>query len=396
MHNLTGAVSRRKAGLAASVILAGGMAGGVLLTGGVANAAPVVPTNTNVNLGATVAATHSGSSWFINVPVTVKDTCGSPAPDGTVKVYNTGVYGCTVTLAAISTDTSGGSCELAVTGNGGITVEAEYSGSTTNNLQDSYGQATPTVSGVVTDTAPVFTADSAATTAGRGSNYSYNFSASGSPAPTYSLSGPSWLSINTTTGYVWGTVPNFSGPSFSYSVTASNGVNPAATVSFKVWITHNGHPGGQGGKLSTSLSCSSPVRSGARGTCTLDVTNVGSGQAQSVTGTITLPAQLKADFCGHGWSWGWFNSWGCTISGNTVTETLGTLNPGQSRDVTVTFTAQSTHYLWGWGHQYREWVKVTGSAQSSNGYFWSPGWWGFGNNSSSSAYVQILPPHYWW
>jgi putative Ig domain-containing protein len=395
MHNLLSAVSRRSVGLAAGVVLAGGVAGGVLLAPGTAFAS--VGTTTTIVQSSITLHDNSGS-WYINVPFEVAPAGGSIAPDGTVNVYNGATEICAnVALAQIgATTTSGGSCNVPVTGNGAVALTALYSGSTTNGFQDSSDTLTYTVSGVTTTSAPVFTADKPATTAGRGSSYSYNFSASGSPAPTYSLSGPSWLQINSATGYVWGTVQGYPGSTFSYTVTASNGVSPAASVSFKVWITRNGHPGGGQSKLSTSLSCSSPVRSGARGTCTLDVTNTGSGQAQSVTGTITLPAQLKADFCGHGWSWGWFNSWGCTISGNTVTETLGTLNPGQSRDVTVTFTAQSTHYLWGWGHQYREWVKVTGSAQSSNGYFWSPGWWGYGNSSNSSAYVQILPPHYWW
>jgi len=396
MHNLLSAVSRRSAGLAAGVVLAGGVAGGVLLAPGTAFASTA--TTTTIVQGS-IALHGSSGSWYINVPFTVAPTGGggSIAPDGTVGVYNGANKICTVPLAQVgATTTSDGSCNVPVTGNGAVALTALYSGSSANGFQDSSDTITYTVTGAVATSAPAFTADSPATTAGRGDTYSYNFSASGNPAPTYSLNGPSWLNINSTTGYVWGTVPFFSGSSFSYTVTASNGVNPAVSVSFKVWISHNGgHPGGQG-KLTTSLHCSSPVRSGARGTCTLDVTNIGSGRAQSVTGIINLPAQLKADFCGHSWGFGWFNSWGCTINGNTVTETLGTLNPGQSRDVTVTFTAQSTRYLWGYGHQFREFVKVTGSAQSSNGYFWSPGWWGFGNSSNSSAYVQILPPHFFW
>jgi hypothetical protein len=398
MHNLMSAVSRRSAGVAAGVVLAGGVAGGVLLAPGTAFAS--VGTTTTIVQSSITLHDNSGS-WFINVPFTVSPEGGSIAPDGTVGVYNGATKICTVGLAQIgATTASGGTCDVPVTGNGAVTLTAHYSGSTTNGFQDSGDTVTYDVSGMVTTSAPSFTANSPATHTSPGASYSYNFNASGNPAPTYSLSGPSWLHIDGTTGDVWGTVPNWSSSSFTYSVTASNGVSPAATVSFNVSVSHRGgHPGGggqQGGRLTTSLHCTSPVHSGSQGTCTLDVTNTGSGRAQSVTGTINLPSQLKADFCGHGWGWGWYNSWGCGINGNTVTETLGTLNPGQSRDVTVTFTAQSTHYLWGWGHQYREWVKVTGSAQSSNGYFWSPGWWGFGNSSDSSAYVQILPPHFWW
>jgi hypothetical protein len=390
MHNVIHAAHRRKAGLAATVVLVGGVAGGMLLTGGVANAASPVPTSTAVNLGSTAAAASSGGSWYINVPVTVTDSAGAPAPDGTVKVYNTGTYGCTVNLTATGAATSGGSCNLPVTGNGGITVEAEYSGSTVNNLKDSYGQAGTTVSGVVTDVAPTFTADSPATSARTGSNYYYQFAASGTPTPTFSLSGPSWLSINSTTGQVSGTVQGWPGSSFTYSVTASNGVNPSVTDTFKVWITGNGNPGGNG-KLYTRLNCTSPVHSGSQGTCTLSVTNYGGNSARNVVAEIDLPSQLRADFCGHGWGWGWFNSWGCSISWNTASQDLGTLWPGQTRSLTVTFTAQSTRYLWGWGHQYRQWVRVVGSAQSSGGWNW------FGGNASySAASVLILPPHWFW
>jgi len=179
----------------------------------------------------------------------------------------------------------------------------------------------------------------------------------------------------------------------------SNFEGSSGTDSVTVAGWKNGHPGGPSGpsgfsRLSTSLHCSSPVRSGARGTCTLDVTNAGSGTVQDVTGQIDLPSQLKADFCGHGWSWGWFNSWGCTISGNGASENLGSLRPGQSGSVTVTFTAQSTRWLWGWGRQFREWVRVTGSAQSQ-GYWNNSSWFG-GNGSYSSASVEILPPRFWW
>ena len=58
------------------------------------------------------------------------------------------------------------------------------------------------------NTAPAFTADSPPTTATAGDPYSYTFSASGTPAPTYSLSGqPGWLSINSSSGALSGTVP---------------------------------------------------------------------------------------------------------------------------------------------------------------------------------------------
>ena len=78
--------------------------------------------------------------------------------------------------------------------------------------------------------APAFTADSPPLTATAGTVYSYNFAASGAPAPTYALVGaPTWLSVDTGTGGVSGTPPTGT-TSFSYSVTASNGVAPNATA----------------------------------------------------------------------------------------------------------------------------------------------------------------------
>jgi hypothetical protein len=392
MHNLMSAVSRRSVGLAAGVVLAGGLAGGVLLTPGTAFA----------SVGTTTALSASVSSGTVNITVDVTPAGSATMwPTGTVRVA-TGFgasSGCYATLAQDGAGTTGtGSCSISGLAAGNYSLQASYhgdanfGGSTSNSVRVTINAST---------SVPAFTAASPSLTGTSGDSYSYNFNASGNPAPDYSLSGPGWLHIDWSSGAVSGTIPD-NITSFSYSVGAKSSAGSASAGPFTVEVSHHrGHPGGpgggqQGGHLTTSLHCTSPVHSGAQGTCTLDVTNSGSGRAQSVTGTINLPSQLKADFCGHGWGWGWYNSWGCSISGNTVTETLGTLNPGQSRDVTVTFTAQSTHYLWGYGHQYREWVKVTGSAQSSDGYFWSPGWWGFGNSSNSSAYVQILPPHFWW
>ncbi|MGH3190690.1 MAG: hypothetical protein ACRDPY_25345 [Streptosporangiaceae bacterium] len=151
--------------------------------------------------------------------------------------------------------------------------------------------------------------------------------------------------------------------------------------------SHSGY--GQGGRLSTSLSCTSPVRAGNRGTCTLYVTNAGYGTDRDVVGTVSLPRQLQADFCGHSWGWSWSNWSGCSISGNTASENLGNLSGGQTKTVTVTFTARSSNWLWGRGYESAKWVHVTGSA-SSDQYYW--GW--NGNGSYTGAWVRIVPRWY--
>jgi hypothetical protein len=171
-------------------------------------------------------------------------------------------------------------------------------------------------------------------------------------------------------------------------VVASNSVNSATAGPFTVSVSHNRY--GQGGRLSTSLSCTSPVRAGTRGTCTLSVTNTGYGTDRDVVGEVSLPRQLQADFCGHGWGWGWSNWNNCSISGNTATENLGNLAGGQTKTVTVTFTARSSSWLWGRGYESAKWVHVTGSASSSDQYFW--GW--NGNSSYTGAWVKIVPRWY--
>ena len=59
-----------------------------------------------------------------------------------------------------------------------------------------------------------------------------------------------------------------------------------------------------------------------------NVTNDGYGSASDVTAQITLPYQLRADYCGY---YNWY-SYGCDISGSTHRgpQTLGLRPPGGS------------------------------------------------------------------
>jgi hypothetical protein len=393
MRNLISAVSRSTAGLAAGVVLAGGVAGGVLLFPGTAYASPLIGTSTSI-INVTQSTGSSGTTLDVFVNVTPVAT-GSGYPMGTVEVKDeTNGSHCFITLAQDGAGSSvgTGNCDLPPVGVGTYTLLASYV------VNPPFGGSISAGDQVHIGSAPVFTADSPSLYADHGQNYSYDFVASGNPAPGYALGSgaPGWLSINSSTGAVSGTAP-FGTGSFTYSVVASNSLGSATAGPFTVSVRgYNTHPGGYGNAhLSTDLSCTSPVRSGAQGTCTLHVTNYGSGTAQDVTAMIDLPSQLRADFCGHGWGWGWgwFNSYGCIISGNAATENLGTLRPGQSRTLTVTFTAQSTRWLWGHGRRFREFVRVDGSAQSQGVFFW--GFFG-GNASYSHTYVEILPPRFWW
>ncbi len=379
MHNVMRAVSRHKASLAASAALVGGL-GAVLLTPGTALAA----VNTSTSIGSVTQSLQLNGTTTLSVPVTVNAGGGS-APDGGVTVSD-GSATCTITLAQVSASASGGSCDLGGLSAGTYELEAVYAGSA-DGFGASAGSASVTINGGPASSAPTFRADSPSLSATSGASYSYDFRASGNPAPTYSLSGaPGWLSINSYTGAVSGTVPQGI-TSFTYSVVASNNVNSAVAGPFTVSVSRYGY--GQGGRLSTSLSCTSPVRAGSRGTCTLSVTNTGYGTDRDVTGEVNLPGQLTADFCGHGWGYGWYNWSGCSISGNTATENLGNLAGGQTKTLTVTFTARSSNWLWGKGYESAKWAHVTGSASSSQ-YYW---YWN-GNTSYTSTWVKIVPRWY--
>lgn len=83
---------------------------------------------------------------------------------------------------------------------------------------------------------------------------SFQVAATGMPAPTFSATGlPSWASLNSTTGLLTGTPPNGAGTPFAIQITASNGVNPAATQNFSLtvsetfaqWESQYGLTGGQ-------------------------------------------------------------------------------------------------------------------------------------------------------
>jgi len=231
---------------------------------------------------------------------------------------------------------------------------------------------------VTIGSAPVFTADHPSLTARGGQFYSYTFRAVGSPVIRYSLGAgsPGWLHINPFTGTVFGTVPFFGG-SFGYSVVASNSLGSATAGPF--WVKVNQF---SRANISTYLSCPAKVFTGQRGSCTLWVTNRGFGSAPNVTAQIALPSQLRANYCGF--------FFGCRIINNTAVQNLGTLSPGQTRQLTVFFTARTGFGLWGWHHGFRFTVRVVGTAFSSGGFpFFQHA------VSSSTAYVTIIPRGWW-
>jgi len=128
-----------------------------------------------------------------------------------------------------------------------LTDGSTYSGSATGTLTitgttlamngDQFRCIASNVMGSVTSTARILTVGahpqitSAATaTFLLGQAGSFTVAASGTPAPTFSITGlPSWASFNTATGVLTGTPPNGIGAPFALNVTATNGFSPAAT-----------------------------------------------------------------------------------------------------------------------------------------------------------------------
>ena len=110
---------------------------------------------------------------------------------------------------------------------GGVEAQAEPAGNTPVVLgAENLSYIDVGLSGSGTQVAPLLTA--ASPPAGKvGQSYSYSFAAIGDPAPTFSASTgvPPGLSLNATTGEFTGT-PSAAG-SYTFTVTASNGVTPA-------------------------------------------------------------------------------------------------------------------------------------------------------------------------
>ena len=350
-----------------------------MLTPGTALASPL-PTTTTVS--ATPTYDNFGATLHVSVSVSAGST--NPSPTGTVSVTGAG-SGCAATLVAGTGGISTGTCPIYDVADGPYTLTATYA--TNADFTGSSGQTMVTVA--QPDQSPVFDAASPSTTVTAGDDYSYTFHATGGHI-TYSLStGASWLSIDSFSGTVSGTVPSDAFGTFSYSVKATNSAGSAIAGPFWVNVTPPFHPHHGRAILTTFLSCTSPVFTGHRGTCTLWVSNRGWGfnsAASNVIAQIALPRQLRANFCGF------FFHFGCRIFNNTAFENLGTLFPGQTKSLTVTFTARNGFSLFGWHHGFRFTVKVVGSAASFGNFF---GFFGH-RVSFSTAYVTIIPRGHWW
>jgi putative Ig domain-containing protein len=361
------------------VVLAGGLAGTALMSG-TAFAGPMqVSTSTSIT---GTQQTYTSGGTTLAITVTVSAPSGSPnAPAGYVKVSD-GTASCDATLTVPSSGlTSTGTCDLTGLAAGTYGLGGSYVPASTQ-----YGGSSSSAYWVYvnasTNYAPQWTANGPSLSTHAGASYSYTFGASGTPTPTYALvDAPSWLSINTSTGAVSGTVPWGTSGGFSYSVAASNSVGTITAGPFAVSVSRGGyHHSG----LSTQLSCPSAVSSHGQGTCTLTVTNTGWGRAGGVTAAIYLPSELHAVSCakggdtGVGHPWGWYD---CTLKGNIVKASLGSMHSGETETLAVSFSAHLNS--WGWQQSHAARVTILGQATDNTGV------------SSATAKVALLPRFYW-
>ncbi|WP_208641991.1 beta strand repeat-containing protein, partial [Arthrobacter oryzae] len=139
--------------------------------------------------------------------------------------------------------------------------------------------------------APVFTAASPPSTAAAGTPYSYTFTASGTPAPTFRVSSgtlPAGLSLNATTGVLSGT-PTTAGTS-TFTVTAANGVSPDA-VTGSLTITVNP---GQAAPVFTAASPPSTATTGTPYSYTFTASGTPAPTFRVSSGTLPAGLSLNA------------------------------------------------------------------------------------------------------
>jgi uncharacterized repeat protein (TIGR01451 family) len=225
----------------------------------------------------------------------------------------------TFTLDGTSTGCSLSGGVVSFTGVGTCVVNANQAGDAT------YAPAPQEQRSSVVNDAPSFVQASPPLTASKGTPYGYTFQASGTPAPTYSLSGgPSWLSIDSTTGVVSGTPPN--GTTFTYSVVATSSAGSATAGPFTVAVT-SPPPASTRADVSVSLSCPRSAKVGVTTSCKVTVKNSGPATAKNVWVALALPYSLRLVSTSSGQSW-WHN---------VVTWKTSSLSSRASKTFTVTF-----------------------------------------------------------
>jgi uncharacterized repeat protein (TIGR01451 family) len=133
---------------------------------------------------------------------------------------------------------------LTLTAGGGLTGVPTQAGTYTFAVRASNSQGTATTDQLTITVnpqpaPPVFTASSPPSAATVGSAFSYTFAATGNPAPSYAVTAdsslPPGIGLNSASGELSGT-PTAAGV-FSFTVQASNGIDPAATQAVTITVS---------------------------------------------------------------------------------------------------------------------------------------------------------------
>lgn len=316
-----------------------GGGGGSSYTGGAGVSGATINDAGNADSGAGQVNGGNGEAVFqytdpisAGTPAPYADTVGqtlSVAKANGLLATASGPAGDTLTASAVGGTAQGGTVVVNSDGSFSYTPPSTtFTGTdtfsfTVTGASGDYATGTATVP--VTGAPPVFTQDSPPLTAAAGTPYSYQFIASGTPSPTYSLGtgAPSWLTIDPTTGQVTGTPPAGT-TSFSYPVLATNTAAPngVAAGPFKVAVSDKAD-------IQAALSCPSGLTVGKSATCTLTVTNAGPALAGHVVAGATVAPALRVTGC----------SGGCSRFGGVVGWTLGSLPAGQSDTLTISVMA---------------------------------------------------------
>jgi hypothetical protein len=302
--------SARVVTLLGATLLADGLASTIPAPAALAAVSPTTTTITAIMPGTPLA----GQQFRVYVLVTAT-TNGTPT--GSVAVSDGQGVVCTTTLAGGT-----GSCDLRERAGGAYTLTASYGG-----VPGAFDPSVSTRTTVTVDARPKFVTSRPPLTAIAGFVYSYGFTASGTPTPTYALAqgAPKWLTIDSTTGAVSGKVPHGI-TSFRYTVIAANSLGGTSVGPFDVRVPAS--PPARAA-LSARLSCPAQVRLHKTAECALTVKNSGPAPAGHVVAVITLPQGLGKVSC----------SSGCYGRDHVVAWNDGTLSSGGSATSTVTFTA---------------------------------------------------------
>lgn len=299
-----------------------------------------------VDNAGTSSATSSADQFLYGSPPTVTglDTSSGPVTGGTtVTINGTGFTGADQVEFGNAPATS-----FTVVSDTEIqaTTPAETSGTVDVYVDTPAGVSAQGSADQYTYTAVpvVFTADTPPTTATVGQPYSFTYTASGTPAPTFSVSSgalPPGLSLNSTTGVLSGT-PTTAGP-YTFAVMAANGLETAA-VSPSTAITVGNPPG-------PAIDRQATITGMTAVTANLSTASSGDLIVAFVAGDGPTGANQKAKVTGGGLTWtlakrtngqsGTAEIWTAratgALSNAAITSTLTTTGYGEALTV-VAFT----------------------------------------------------------